>query len=112
MVERVYRLGFVRKSVILAVLALAWEAYGRWLGNPLLFPTFGQTVEAFVENIANGIIPERMLVSRQTLVIHFSTTPRGIMQFAEFMNKAGSIKVKPTKWSGMFVPQLAGRSGS
>jgi NitT/TauT family transport system permease protein len=71
-VERVYRLGFVRKGLILAVLALAWEAYGRWLGNPLLFPTFGQTVQAFVENIVNGVIPQRMLVSLQTLVIGYS----------------------------------------
>ena len=70
-VERIYRLGFVRKGLILAVLALAWEAYGRWLGNPLLFPTFGQTVQAFVENIANGVIPQRMLVSLQTLVIGY-----------------------------------------
>ena len=70
--ERIYRLGFVRKGLILAVLAIAWEAYGRWLGNPLLFPTFGQTVQAFVENIVNGIIPQRMLVSLQTLVIGYS----------------------------------------
>jgi NitT/TauT family transport system permease protein len=70
-VERIYRLGFVRKSLILAALALAWELYGRWLGNPLLFPTFGQTVSAFVENIVNGIIPQRMLVSLQTLVIGY-----------------------------------------
>ena len=70
--ERVYRLGFVRKAVILAVLAIAWEAYGRWLGNPLLFPTFGETLEAFVSNIASGIIPQRMLVSLQTLVIGYS----------------------------------------
>jgi NitT/TauT family transport system permease protein len=70
--ERIYRIGFVRKAVILAVLALAWEAYGRWLGNPLLFPTFSQTVEAFVTNIANGVIPQRMMVSLQTLVIGYS----------------------------------------
>lgn len=69
--ERIYRLGFVRKGLILAVLALAWELYGRWLGNPLLFPTFGQTVQAFVENIANGVIPQRMVVSLQTLVIGY-----------------------------------------
>jgi len=42
----------------------------------------------------------------------FTATPEGVMKFAEFMHKAGSIKVKPTKWSDMFVPQLAGRSGS
>ena len=69
--ERIYRLGFVRKGVILAALALAWELYGNWLGNPLLFPTFGQTVEAFIGNIANGIIPARMMVSLQTLVIGY-----------------------------------------
>ncbi|RYG13712.1 MAG: ABC transporter permease [Burkholderiales bacterium] len=70
-VERVYRHGFVRKTLILAVLALAWEAYGRWLGNPLLFPTFGQTLDAFIENLANGVIPQRMVVSLQTLVIGY-----------------------------------------
>ncbi|MBX5012721.1 ABC transporter permease [Rhizobium lentis] len=66
--ERVYRLGFLRKAFILLVLAVIWEIYGRWLANPLLFPTFGQTVEAFVSNIANGVIPDRMIVSLRTLV--------------------------------------------
>ena len=42
LIERTYRLGFVRKGLILAVLAIAWEAYGRWLGNPLLFPTLAR----------------------------------------------------------------------
>jgi NitT/TauT family transport system permease protein len=69
--ERIYRLGFVRKAVILLVLAALWEAYGRWLGNPLLFPTFGQTVEAFFDNIASGVIPQRMLVSLQTLIVGY-----------------------------------------
>ncbi|MBX5067316.1 ABC transporter permease [Rhizobium lentis] len=66
--ERVYRLGFLRKAFILLVLAVMWEIYGRWLANPLLFPTFGQTVEAFVSNIVNGVIPDRMIVSLRTLV--------------------------------------------
>jgi NitT/TauT family transport system substrate-binding protein len=43
---------------------------------------------------------------------HFTATPEGVMQFAEFMHKAGSIKMRPAKWSDMFVPQLSGRSGS
>lgn len=42
----------------------------------------------------------------------FTTTPEGVMKFAEFMHKAGSIKIKPATWSEMFVPQLAGRPGS
>jgi len=46
--------GVFRKFLILVVLALAWEGYARWSGNPLLFPTFVATVEAFFRGIANG----------------------------------------------------------
>ncbi len=42
----------------------------------------------------------------------FDTTPNGIMNFADFMHRAGLIKTMPTKWSDMFVPQLADRKGS
>jgi len=42
----------------------------------------------------------------------FDTTPNGIMNFAEFMHRAGLIKVVPSKWSDMFVPQLSARKGS
>lgn len=42
----------------------------------------------------------------------FSTTPTGTMQFADFMSLAGTIKAKPAKWSDMFIPALAARSGS
>ena len=45
--ERIGNVGALRKLAILAVLALIWELYARWLDNPLLFPTFGVTVQAF-----------------------------------------------------------------
>src|SRR5262245_41850715 len=44
----------VRKTAVLVVLALAWEGYARWLGNPLLFPTFSDTVAALISSIASG----------------------------------------------------------
>jgi len=47
----------VRKSLLLVVLALIWEAYARWLGNPLLFPTFSATLAALFSSIASGEIP-------------------------------------------------------
>jgi len=53
-IERIYRLGFVRKTLILLILALLWEGYGRWLGNPLLFPSFSETFAAFLGNIATA----------------------------------------------------------
>lgn len=42
----------------------------------------------------------------------FNTTPNGIMNFADFMHRAGLIKTVPAKWSDMLVPQLADRKGS
>src|SRR5438093_10256718 len=46
--------GVVRKLVVLAVLATAWEGYARWLSNPLLFPTLSDTVVALFSSIASG----------------------------------------------------------
>jgi sulfonate transport system permease protein len=69
--ERIYRIGAVRKAFILLVLAALWQAYGLWLANPLLFPTFTDTIAAFVENIGNGVIPARTLVSLKTLLIGY-----------------------------------------
>ncbi|OAS22440.1 ABC transporter permease [Methylobacterium platani] len=69
--ELAYRQSWLRKALVLAVLAAAWEAYGRWLDNPLLFPTFSATVEAFAAAILSGEIPAKALVSLQTLAIGY-----------------------------------------
>jgi NitT/TauT family transport system substrate-binding protein len=52
---------------------------------------------------------EQMLADKGT---QFSTTPNGIMQYALFMSKAGTIKSKPTVWSDPFVASLKSKSGS
>ena len=69
--ERVRNVGAVRKAVILVLLAAAWEIYARWLNNPLLFPTFGVTVEAFFEAIANGQLPARAWTSLKVLLLGY-----------------------------------------
>jgi NitT/TauT family transport system permease protein len=40
------------------LLALVWEGYARWLNNPLLFPTFSATIEAFLEAGRSGVLPD------------------------------------------------------
>jgi sulfonate transport system permease protein len=70
--QSIYRHGWLRKGVILAMLALAWELYGRWLANPLLFPTFTQTLEAFADGMTSGVLPQRALVSLQTLLVSYA----------------------------------------
>ena len=54
---RLYANGALRKTVLLAVLAAAWEIYARALGNPLLFPTFTSTVAALGRSLASGELP-------------------------------------------------------
>jgi NitT/TauT family transport system permease protein len=65
---RLYGNGTVRKSVLLMLLAVAWEIYARALGNPLLFPTFTATVAALLSSIAAGEIPAAGLYTLSLLL--------------------------------------------
>ncbi|HSI61325.1 MAG TPA: ABC transporter permease [Ideonella sp.] len=56
----------LRKSVILLVLALLWEAVARWQDNDLLLPTFVQTAKALFEGLAGG---ELLVKARISLVV-------------------------------------------
>ena len=49
--------GVARKVLLLAILAAVWEAYARWLANPLLFPTFSDTLIALASSITSGRLP-------------------------------------------------------
>jgi len=42
----------------------------------------------------------------------FSATPNGVTRYAEFMHQVGSVKVRPERWSDLFIPALASRAGS
>ena len=52
---------------------------------------------------------EAMLADADT---QFSTTPKGMMDYVLFMDKAKTIKTKPAKWSDMFVPAFQTRKGT
>lgn len=69
--EMIYNEGFVRKALILIVLALAWEAYGRYLNNDLLFPTFTQTMSSFLSSVAAFELPARAWSSIKVLLIGY-----------------------------------------
>jgi NitT/TauT family transport system permease protein len=55
--QRLYGNGAVRKTLLLVVLAIAWEVYARMLANPLLFPTLTATVTALATAIVSGELP-------------------------------------------------------
>jgi NitT/TauT family transport system permease protein len=57
--QRLWDSAFVRKALLLALLALGWEALARWTDNDLLLPGFVATAKAFVDGLQNGELPTR-----------------------------------------------------
>jgi NitT/TauT family transport system permease protein len=70
--ERVTNIGMARKLAILVVLTLVWEGYARWLANPLLFPTFSATLEAFVNGLFGGELFARTVTSLRVLSLGYA----------------------------------------
>jgi NitT/TauT family transport system permease protein len=71
MFERIWNVTGVRRFVVVASLAVAWELYARYLNNPLMFPPFSEVVEAFYLAFAKGPLFGRMLTTLQVLLIGY-----------------------------------------
>ncbi|WP_316187914.1 MULTISPECIES: ABC transporter permease [unclassified Bradyrhizobium] len=70
--ELLWNDGFVRKSLIIVLLAAIWQAYGSYLDNPLLFPTFSDTIAALWEKVRDGTIPMRVWTSLKVLFMGYA----------------------------------------
>lgn len=66
--ELLWQSGLFRKSLLIAVLAIIWEAYARHLDNPLLFPTLSDTLTALYDHFADGVLPARIWTTLKILV--------------------------------------------
>jgi len=66
--DRVWRQGWLRKGLILAVLALLWEVAARWQDNDLLLPTFSATARALVDGLASGELLAKTAISLRVLL--------------------------------------------
>jgi len=65
---RVWQQTWLRRLVILAVLAVLWELVARWQDNDLLLPTFLQTARALVEGLASGELIDKTAISLSVLL--------------------------------------------
>ncbi|WP_414154501.1 ABC transporter permease [Pseudomonas sp. BNK-43-a] len=66
--QRLWQHAWLRKTVILVLLALIWEAVARYTANDLLLPTFLQTAVAFWDGMASGELPAKVGVSLVVLL--------------------------------------------
>jgi NitT/TauT family transport system permease protein len=88
--ELLWNDGFVRKGVIILFLAAVWEAYGVLLDNPLLFPTFHDTVITMWDKTRDGTIPMRAWASLKVLFMGYAA---GIVLAAIFTVLAISTRI-------------------
>jgi NitT/TauT family transport system permease protein len=65
---RLWAQDWLRKGLILAVLAVLWELAARWQNNDLLLPTFSATMLALVEGLASGELIDKVLISVSVLL--------------------------------------------
>jgi NitT/TauT family transport system permease protein len=88
--ERLSNITAVRRIVVLVVLCTAWEIYARWADNPLLFPSFTDTMEAFWEAAVRGPLVDRTLTSLSVLGMGYAS---GLALAALFTTIAVSTRV-------------------
>ena len=70
--ERIYNQGWVRKTVLLALLAISWQLYAARLDNPLLFPEFSATVQALWQAVASGGLLGKAWYSIKVLLMGYA----------------------------------------
>ena len=68
LLQRLYAISALRRALVVAILAIAWQLYAAWLDNPLLFPTLADTIQAFATDTLNGVIPQKVLISLRILL--------------------------------------------
>ncbi|AOY94388.1 ABC transporter permease [Cupriavidus sp. USMAA2-4] len=66
--RRLWQQGWLRKTLILVVLACLWEVLARVQDNELLLPTFSATARAFLDGMASGELPAKAAVSLAVLL--------------------------------------------
>jgi NitT/TauT family transport system permease protein len=70
--EAVYQISAVRKAAILIVLAVIWECYARSIDNPLMFPTFSSTMQAFATGVMSGSLLVKAWTSIKVLLVGYA----------------------------------------
>lgn len=71
--ERIWQLGWLRKALILLLLALAWEVLASWQDNDLLLPGFIQTAQALGSGLISGELINNVGVSLGVLLQGYAT---------------------------------------
>ncbi|MDB5764572.1 MAG: transporter permease [Herminiimonas sp.] len=70
--EKLWDNAYLRKSVLLLLLAALWQVYATMLNEPLLFPKCSDTLIALYHGVVDGVIPARVWFSIKLLLQGYS----------------------------------------
>ncbi len=65
---RLWNTAWIRKSGLLIILLLLWQAAALWQQNDLLLPSVTQTWRAFIDDMLSGELPTKIAISLGTLL--------------------------------------------
>jgi NitT/TauT family transport system permease protein len=68
LLQRLRQQNGLRYSAILLVFLLLWQGVAYWENNDLMLPSLWQTLSAFIDDMRNGILPDKILISLGTLI--------------------------------------------
>lgn len=88
--ERLGNITALRRLLLLAALAALWQGYAVWLNNPLIFPTFTDTLAAFVQGFVSGTLVLRTATTLKVLLMGYGA---GIFLAAVLTSLAVSTRI-------------------
>jgi NitT/TauT family transport system permease protein len=102
--RRLGNIGWLRKALILVVLALLWEAYARYVHNTLMFPSFTETMAALWKALVDGPLLTRIWITLKVLMMGYAA---GVIVAALLTTLAVSTRIGSdllTTLTAMFNP--------
>ena len=69
--QRVSNIPWLRTGFIVTLLVILWEGYARYVDNPLMVPTFTETVVSLWQATVRGPLLQRVAVSLQVLLMGY-----------------------------------------
>lgn len=92
LMQRAWNAGWLRKTLLLIVLAAIWEIYAQFLDNALLLPTFTSTCLALYEGMFSGTLPARIATSLDVLMTGYVSgiALAGLLTLLAMMTRIGT----------------------
>ena len=103
-IARVLDRTWVRRTIVLVVMAVVWEVYARLVNNALLFPTFSSVIASLYESVVAGPLLGRIWFSLKILVMGYTI---GVVLAALLTSLAVSTRIGSdilSTFTSMFNP--------